>query len=718
MSGSAAPRGDRLLAETRDVLERISGLDFGADDADTAFLELGLDSLVLTQAAIALTRAHGVKITFRQLIEEHTTLGRLTAHLDRSLPPDASVPATVAAPAQGATATVAMDTPGDQSRSDGRPFTMSTTATPAVTGALQQLVEQQLEVMRQQLALLSGASSGMSASAIALSPVTSSDAAPPLATTTEATLATAPGAVDAEQLTTGPQRQVYDAKQAFGAAPRITVRTHEETTPRQRARLEAFIRRYTSRTRRSKQFTQENRSQMADPRVVSGFRPATKELVYPLVMQRSTGSRMWDLDDNEYVDVSSGFGSNLFGWSAPFVVEAVKAQLDQGFEVGPQHALAGEVAHLFCEITGHDRTAFCNTGSEAVLGAMRIARTVTGRDLIVLFSGSYHGIIDEVLVRATRKGTAIPAAPGIMKAATENVLVLEYGTPESLEIIRARASELAAVIVEPVQSRKPDFQPAEFLQALRTITSESGVVYIWDEIVTGFRVAPGGAQEHFGVQADLATYGKVVGGGLPIGIIAGKREFMDALDGGAWNFGDASVPEIGVTYFAGTFVRHPLALAAARAVLLHLRAQGPEFQRSIAALAERLQVELNEYFKREGLPVEIRRFSSIWKTFFTADQQHGDLLFYMLRDRGIHIFDGFPCFMTAAHSAADVERIVSAFKESTTELREGGFLRVTESRVVDANVQPVPGARLGRDRDGMPAWFIAKEGEPGIFVQV
>jgi glutamate-1-semialdehyde aminotransferase len=243
-------------------------------------------------------------------------------------------------------------------------------------------------------------------------------------------------------------------------------------------------------------------------------------------------------------------------------------------------------------------------------------------------------------------------------------------------------------------------------------------VYIWDEIVTGFRVAPGGAQEHFGVRADLATYGKVVGGGLPIGIIAGKREFMDALDGGAWRFGDASVPEIGVTYFAGTFVRHPLALAAARAVLLHLQAQGPELQRGIAAHAERLEAELNEYFKSEGLPLEIRRFSSLWKTFFTADQQHGDLLFYMLRDRGIHIFDGFPCFMTAAHSDADVDKLVNAFKEATTELREGGFIRATEARAVDVNVQPVPGARLGRDRDGAPAWFIAKEGEPETFVRV
>jgi glutamate-1-semialdehyde aminotransferase len=403
-------------------------------------------------------------------------------------------------------------------------------------------------------------------------------------------------------------------------------------------------------------------------------------------------------------------------------VEAVKAQLDSGFEIGPQHPLAGEVAKLFCEVTGTERAAFCNTGSEAVLGAIRIARTVTGRSLIVVFAGSYHGINDEVIVRGTKKLRSIPAAPGIMPSTAENVLVLDYGTPESLEIIRSRAHELAAVMVEPVQSRRPDFQPKEFLQELRTITAESGAVYIWDEVVTGFRVGPGGAQEHFGIRGDLGAYGKVVGGGIPIGVIAGKKEFMDALDGGDWQFGDTSAPEVGVTYFAGTFVRHPLALAAARSVLLHIREQGPALQRGVTARAERLQRELNAFFTSERVPLEVRRFSSVWKTFFTAEHPQGDLLFYMLRDRGIHIYDGFPCFMTAAHTDADVDQIVAAFKDAVVEMRESGFLSeptpALAERTLDASAPPVPGARLGRDRDGTPAWFIAKEGEPGTFVKV
>ncbi|MEP7345319.1 MAG: aminotransferase class III-fold pyridoxal phosphate-dependent enzyme, partial [Gemmatimonadaceae bacterium] len=528
---------------------------------------------------------------------------------------------------------------------------------------------------------------------------------------------------DEASLSTGPQRQFYDAAKAFGAAPRITLSKSDPLTPVQRARLAALIRRYTARTKASKHFTEANRSQMADPRVATGFRPLVKELVYPLVMQRSVGSRMWDLDGNEYIDVLSGFGSNLLGWSSPVVVAEVKKQLDLGFDVGPQHPLTAEVAALVREITGAERVAFCNTGSEAVLGAIRIARTVTGRNTIVIFSGSYHGINDEVIVRARKNHEAVPAAPGIMPSTAENVLVLDYGTPESLEIIKSRAQDIAAVVVEPVQSRRPDFQPKEFLQELRAITQQAEILYIWDEIVTGFRAAPGGAQEYFGVRADLATYGKIMGGGLPIGVIAGKREFMDALDGGHWQYGDDSVPEVGVTYFAGTFVRHPLALAAAKATLLHLKAEGPALQRGLNEKTARFVADLNATFRALGAPLEIRYFSSIWKTFFTGEHANGDLLFYMLRDRGIHIYDGFPCFMTVSHSDADLAQVITAFKESVVELQEGGFLAGGaqanhSSGVSAAATPPVPGARLGRDPNGSPAWFLPSTARPGTFVKV
>ena len=319
---------------------------------------------------------------------------------------------------------------------------------------------------------------------------------------------------------------------------------------------------------------------------MAGFRLAWKEMVYPVVVSRSYGSKLWDVDGNEWIDITMGFGVSLFGHSPDFVVKAVADQLKENMSIGPQSPLAGKVAQLISEFTGLERVAFCNTGSEAVLAALRISRTVTGKNRIATFSGDYHGIFDEVLVRGINvsgKRKSVPVAPGIPNRAVEDVLVLDYGNPESLDVIREQAKELAAVVVEPVQSRRPDLQPKEFLQSLRALTKELRIPLIFDEMITGFRLHPGGAQAWFGVQADIASYGKVIGGGMPIGVVAGKAEYMDALDGGKWSFGDSSVPEAGVTWFAGTFVRHPLTLAAAFAVMNHLKEQGP-----------RLQEELNE----------------------------------------------------------------------------------------------------------------------------
>jgi glutamate-1-semialdehyde aminotransferase len=302
--------------------------------------------------------------------------------------------------------------------------------------------------------------------------------------------------------------------------------------------------------------------------------------------------------------------------------------------------------------------------------------------------------------------------------------VLDYGTPESLEIIRARAGELAAVLVEPVQSRRPDFQPREFLAELRQITERAGCVYIWDEVVTGFRAHPAGMQGLFGIQADLASYGKVVGGGFPIGIIAGKRAYMDALDGGGWQYGDQSAPTVGVTYFAGTFVRHPLALAACKASLEHLKAAGPALQEALTDRTSRMAAELNAFCQAAGAPVRIRHFASLWRTTFTEEHPLQDLLFAMLRIRGVHILDNFPCFLTTAHTDADVAFIVSAFKEAVSEMMDCGFLGGAKGPIpvdppqYDASRPPVPGARLGRDLDGTPAWFVPNPAEPGKYVRL
>ncbi|HEY0410649.1 MAG TPA: aminotransferase class III-fold pyridoxal phosphate-dependent enzyme, partial [Candidatus Dormibacteraeota bacterium] len=609
------------------------------------------DSLFLTQVALQLQRRFRVRLTFRQLMESHPSLSALARHLDAqpsqpgATPPPAPVPPAPVPPAPVPPAP-AVTAPAVTAPAPAAP---GAGAGGVPENALQRVIDEQLRLMQQQLALLGGQ----------LPPT------PP-----------APAETPAEPAVAAVPREVAasDPERAFGAIARIHTAA-QELSPMQRARLDAFVRRHVARTRGSKHRTAESRARLADPRVVTGFRPAIKELVYPISVDRSAGSRVWDVDGNVYVDVLNGFGASLLGWQPPFVTEAVVAQLARGCEIGPMHPLAGEVAGLVCDLTGFDRAAFCNTGSEAVMGAIRIARTVTGRSLIAMFSGSYHGGFDEVVVRAARGGRAVPAAPGILPETAQNVIVLEYGTAESLEILRSRADELAAVLVEPVQSRRPELQPRDFLHELRSITERAGTAYIVDEMVTGFRIAPGGAQEHFGVRGDIATYGKAVGGGLPIGIIAGRREWMDALDGGHWEYGDASMPTVGVTYFAGTFVRHPLALAAARAVLEHLRREGPALQRRLTETTAEFAADLNRDLQERGAPLEIRHFGSLWRPVATAEHPHGELLFPMLRDRGVHILEGFPCFFTTAHSAADIELVATAFRESVAEMQEAGFLR-------------------------------------------
>jgi glutamate-1-semialdehyde aminotransferase len=298
-------------------------------------------------------------------------------------------------------------------------------------------------------------------------------------------------------------------------------------------------------------------------------------LVYPIVANKSKGARIWDVDGNEYIDLLSCFGANLLGYQPDYILKAMHAQLEEGIEIGPQHPLTAEVAKLMSDLTGMERVAFCNTGSEAVMGAMRIARTVTGRKKIAIFSNSYHGIFDEVIVRGTKQLRSLSAAPGILANAVENIIVLDWATDETLAYLREHGHELAAIMTEPIQNKYPTVQPREFVRSLRQIADASGCALIFDEVVTGFRVAPAGAQEFYGVRSDISTYGKVIGGGLPFAAIAGASHWLDALDGGHWQYGDDSYPEAGVTYFAGTFVRHPLALAAAKAALQHIKDSGP-----------------------------------------------------------------------------------------------------------------------------------------------
>jgi amino acid adenylation domain-containing protein len=597
---------DSLLVELRQLLGDLSGADLATAPVNANILELGFDSLILSQAALMLSRKFGVPITFRQLLKDLGTLEALAAHLALGRKGNAT---TATAPATAAR---------DKTRSNG--------------------------------------------------------------------------AKSSTIVAHGPFRPV---QRELGAS----------LTERQQRWLDDFIARYAERTAASKRYTQQHRRHLADPRAVAGFKQAWKEIVYPIVVERSAGAKLWDIDGNEWTDITLSFGAAMLGHQPPFVVEAITTQLARGMEIGPTSPLAGEVAALLCELTGMERATFCNTGSEAMSGALRIARTVTGRSRIVYFRDSYHGIADEVLGRATGSGV-VPIAPGIPPEAVANALILDYGDPRSLEIIAAHANEIAAVLVEPVQSRRPGFQPREFLHELRTLTARQGIALIFDEVITGFRCALGGAQEHFGVKADIATFGKVIGGGLPIGAIAGRAGFMDAFDGGHWSFGDGSFPEAAVTFFAGTFVRHPLALAAARAVLTHLKQNGNALQETLADQTMQMLTRVNEGLT--GSPFLTQHFTSNWLLHTAPEFKYSALLFALLRHRGIHLWEGRPCFLSTAHTTADVEKVVVAFRESVAELEDAGFF----SRTSTAAVIPVaPGAldKIPLTESQQEVWLVCQQ---------
>ncbi|MEJ0106405.1 MAG: amino acid adenylation domain-containing protein [Bacteroidota bacterium] len=687
-------RKKTLIDKVKEILENASGIEMHQVTPEMTFIEMGLDSLLLTQIALTLKKEFQVPVSFRQLNEDYNNLESLASYLDEKLPPD-----PVKAEAQPST-------PVQHSSLDALTNSM---ASPGLNGSAMDLINQQLQILAKQVAMLQGNNTNnVPANTAPVKPV--------------ATVAPA----SSNGLAELSAEEVAEIKKPFGATARIEKQI-TALDDRQKNFILELTEKYNRKTKGSKDYTQKHRAYMADPRVVSGFRPLTKELVYSIVVNKSKGSRLWDIDGNEYIDALNGFGSNMIGYQPEVITKALIAQIEKGYEIGPQHELAGEVCKLICEFTNLDRAALCNTGSEAVLGAMRIARTVTGRSTIVAFSGSYHGIVDEVIVRGTKKLKSFPAAPGIMPEAVQNMLILDYGTEESLKIIKERAHDLAAVLVEPIQSRRPEFQPIEFLKKVREITEASGTALIFDEVISGFRFHPGGAQALFGIKADLGTYGKVVGAGISIGVIAGKKLFMDALDGGFWQYGDASTPEAGVTYFAGTFVRHPLALATSKASLTYMKEQGPQLQAGLTANTVYLANGLNEVCKEFSTPIYVAQYGSLWKIKYKEEYTYNELLFTLMRLKGIHILDGFPCFLTTAHTRADIDKIISSFRESVSELKGLNLIPDYQNHIAEVKIDnkanlydspPVPNARLGKDKDGNPAWFVQDEKNPGRYLKV
>ncbi|MBV5280558.1 MAG: amino acid adenylation domain-containing protein, partial [Actinobacteria bacterium] len=396
-------------------------------------------------------------------------------------------------------------------------------------------------------------------------------------------------------------------------------------------------------------------------------------MIYQIIVDRAEGSHFTDIDGRDYLDISMGFGVYLLGHNPPFVQAALQREIQRGTPIGPMSDRAGQVATLIHELTGVERVAFFNTGTEAVMAAVRIARTVTGRKKIALFSSAYHGHFDGILAVKDFDGpvgSAAPMSPGTPSGLVQDIYVIDYGTEESLQFIEAHGRELAAVLVEPVQSRRPDFQPTAFLKRLREITTASGSALIFDEVILGFRIHQGGAQAWFDIKADIVTYGKVVGGSMPIGVVAGKSHYLDAVDGGMWNYGDGSFPEKENTFIAGTFNHHPLAMASAHAVLTHLKESGPSLQANLNRRTSELAERLNSYFAGEGLPIRMINFGSLFRIPVKGDQE---LLYYHLLSRGIYIWEGRNCFLSTAHTDEDIGFFVKSVQESIEEMRAGGL---------------------------------------------
>ncbi|MDK2124395.1 non-ribosomal peptide synthetase/type I polyketide synthase [Parachitinimonas caeni] len=642
------------------LIAQLTGLDNDEVNPDHSLLELGLDSLMMVQLGTQLEKQHGLQATLAEFYDDLDTARKIAGRLADCQPaPVAAAPVVAAAPQNLVATPVSMPAPV-AAPAAVLPSSPIAPAQPRpalqADGSLHSLMSQQLDalsrLMQDQLTLLgqAGPTNPVPAPALVPSPLPSATPA-----------AEAPG------------------KAEKPAAPNFrSLKLDEDVLDaRQQAFLEALTQRYTQRTGGSRQLAADHRKTLCDWKNTLSFRYTLKEMMYPIASDQTVGSHMIDVDGNDYVDITMGCGVGLLGHAEPAVVAAVQAQAAHSFAIGPQNPLAAEVAAQISRLTGMERVTFCNTGAEAVMMAVRLARAVTGRRKIVIFSGAYHGTWDGVL-GMEHDGHVFPTGAGIPPGMVEDLLIVNYGTEEGLDKIRAHAHELAAVLVEPVQSRRPGFHPVAFLKTLREITRQHDVALIFDEMITGFRIAAGGAQQAFGIRADMAVYGKIVGGGLPMSIVSGSARYLDAVDGGDWRYGDASRPEHEVIYFGGTYVKHPIALAAARAALQIIETT-PDLYTRLNQKAARMAERLNAFFAAESVPIQLNHFGSLFRFDgtgrFTALFQpiEMDLFGLLLNLHGVYIWERRICFLSTAHTDADIERIISAVKQAVSELRAGGF---------------------------------------------
>lgn len=687
-------RRDEIAASLQTLVGNLIEVSPAEVNIDSSFLEMGADSIILVEAVRRIENTYGIKIAIRQLFEELTTINTLATYINQNLSqqwiePDfrQSNPQVQSQQLEQPISTQSipkLSLHNTQNFEHRGIVSAETTLERIMTQQLQVMSQQSQiisELMSQQLEVLRGNGSYSKSllsqneqlqSTQTITPAVDSPHKEQCNQISQATPSSSPAKSELRQ----PSHQPFSA---LSSVPSADIQG-KELNRRQQHHLEILSTRYNKRHQKSRQLAQTYRPVLADSRAIINFRLSIKEILYPIAGERAQGSRFWDVDGNEYVDLTMGFGVFLFGHAPQFVTEAVQKHYQQGLKIGPQSKLAGEVAQLISELTGMERVAFCNSGTEAVMTALRLARSATGRTKIALFAGSYHGHFDGILATAsTSQIKAVPMASGVSQNFVEDVLVLDYGNSKSLEILQVHAQELAAVLVEPVQSRRPDLQPKEFLQQLRQLTQASGTALIFDEILTGFRIHPGGAQTWFDIEADIATYGKIIGGGTPIGVVAGKATYMNGIDGGLWNYGDASYPLAEKIFFGGTFNKNHTGMVAALAVLQHLKKQGPALQQQLNQRTSQLALILNSYFEEEDVPIRVVHFGSMFRFTFSGNQ---DLFFYHLLDKGVYIWEGRTCFLSTAHTDADINHVIQAVKDSVKELREGGFLPSASSKLL------------------------------------
>lgn len=378
----------------------------------------------------------------------------------------------------------------------------------------------------------------------------------------------------------------------------------------------------------------------------------------PRFIDRAEGSHIWDVDGNEFIDYVCSWGPGILGHAHPRVIDAVKKACDEGLTYGAPTEREVEMAELLSEmIPSMAISRLVSSGTEAVMSAIRVARGFTGRDKIVKFEGCYHGHSDGLLVKAGSAAltTSVPNSAGVPADFTRHTLVASYNDKDSVEkLFAAHKGQIAAVIVEPVAANMGVVLPEEgFLPFLREITKKEGALLIFDEVITGFRLAPGGAQSYFGVTPDLTTLGKIVGGGMPIGVYGGRKEIMD------------QVSPVGPVYQAGTLSGNPIATAAGLETLRILQEDSGIYER-LEKKAERIAQTARR--EGEGL-VSVNQIGSLLSIFFMPDgvknyedavnsgkEEYAGYFHYML-EHGIYLapsqFEAM--FVSDAHSDEDID---------------------------------------------------------------